>query len=211
MISAGANDVYKNNSKVALVKTIKIIQNNSHTNIILLQTPHRYDLVEYSCVNRAIQAFNYKLREVANSFNHVTLLEWNHNREYFTKHGMHLNKRGKGLVSKLLALEIMKIKELKKTTPIRLGWKVEQKQVATSEMAVTEARIMYHDILLDNLKDKSNLNMTKNQHVNKISGNAIKSVNSETITKDLVPESPSPTKSKRQRKAPITRSKDFLW
>ena len=68
VISRGANDVYKNNSKVALVKTIKIIQNNSHTNIILLQTPHRYDLVEYSCVNRAIQAFNYKLREVANSF-----------------------------------------------------------------------------------------------------------------------------------------------
>ena len=142
---------------------------------------------------------------MANSFNHVTLLEWNHNREYFTEHGMHLNKRGKGLVSKLLALEIMKLKELKKTTPIRLGWKVEQKQVATSEMAVTEARIMYHDILLDNLKDKSNLNTTKNQHVNKISGNAIKSVNSETITKDLVPESPSPTKSNRQRKAPITR------
>jgi hypothetical protein len=68
VISAGANDVYKNNFKVALVKTTKFIQNNSHTNIILLQTPHRYDLVEYSCVNRAIQAFNYKLREVANSF-----------------------------------------------------------------------------------------------------------------------------------------------
>ena len=36
VISAGANDIYKNNSKVALVKTIKFIQNNSLTNIILL-------------------------------------------------------------------------------------------------------------------------------------------------------------------------------
>ena len=146
---------------------------------------------------------------MANSFNHITLLEWNRNREYFTEHGMHLNKRGKGLVSKLPALEIMKLKELKKTTPIRLGWKVEQKQVATSEVAITEARIMYHDILLDNLNDKFNLNMTKNQQVNKISGNTIKSVNSEIITKDAVPESPSPTKSKRLRKAPITRSGIF--
>ena len=47
VISAEANDVHKSNSKVALEKTIKFIQNNSHTNIILLQTPHRYDLVEY--------------------------------------------------------------------------------------------------------------------------------------------------------------------
>jgi hypothetical protein len=57
--------------------------------------PHRHDLVEYSCVNRAIQIFNHKLKKVANSFKDVTTsiieCKYEYNREYFSKHGMHLN------------------------------------------------------------------------------------------------------------------------
>jgi len=83
VISAGANDVYMNNSNVALLKITKFIQNNCNTNIIIHGVPHRCDLVEYSCVNRAIQAFNYKLKKVATSFKYVTILECNYNREYF--------------------------------------------------------------------------------------------------------------------------------
>ena len=74
MISAGANDVYMNNSNVALLKITKFIQNNCNTNIILYGVPHRYDLAEYSCVNSAIQAFNCKLRKVATCSN--MLLYW---------------------------------------------------------------------------------------------------------------------------------------
>ena len=84
---------------MALLKITKFIQNNCNTNIILYGVPHRYDLAEYSCVNRAIQAFNCKLRKVATLFKYVTILESNYNREYFTNHGMHLNGRGKRLVS----------------------------------------------------------------------------------------------------------------
>jgi hypothetical protein len=60
VLSAGANNVYMNNSNVALSKIIKFIQNNCNTKIIILGVPQRYDLVEYSRVNRAIQVFNYK-------------------------------------------------------------------------------------------------------------------------------------------------------
>jgi hypothetical protein len=66
---------------------------------MILGIPHRHDLAEYSCANRAIQVINYKLMKVANSFNHVTMMECMYNREYFTKNGMHLNRRGNGLVS----------------------------------------------------------------------------------------------------------------
>jgi len=83
VISAGAN-VYMNNSNVALLKITKLIQNNCNTNIIIYGVPHRYDLVEYSCVNRAIQAFNCKLKKVVTLFNYVTILECNYSREYFT-------------------------------------------------------------------------------------------------------------------------------
>jgi hypothetical protein len=56
VISAGANDVCRNNPNEALMNIIMFIQNNGNTNI--LGTPHRHCLVEYSYVNRAIKVFN---------------------------------------------------------------------------------------------------------------------------------------------------------
>jgi len=109
VISAGANGVYMNSCSVALLKITKFIQNNCNTNMIIYGVPHRYDLAEYSCVNRAIQAFKCKLKKVATLFKHVTLLECNYGREYCTNHGMHLNGRGRRRVSKQLASVISKL------------------------------------------------------------------------------------------------------
>jgi hypothetical protein len=76
------------------MKIVKFTQNNGNTNIMILGIPHWNDLVEYSRVRRRIQAFNYKLKKVDNSFNYVTVRDCNYNREYFTKHGMYLIRRG---------------------------------------------------------------------------------------------------------------------
>jgi len=142
VISAGANDVYMNNSSVALLKITKFIQNNYNTNIIIYGVPHRYDLVEFSCVNRAIQAFNCKLRKVVNLFKHVTILECNHDKELFTNHGMHLNRRGKRLVSKQLACKIFKITAAATITPIILGWKVDHESVVSNNVTSKETEII---------------------------------------------------------------------
>jgi hypothetical protein len=75
VFSAGANDVCRKNPNEALMKIIKYIQNNRNTNIMILGIPHRHNLSEYSCVNRVIQVFSYKLMKVANSFNHVIMME----------------------------------------------------------------------------------------------------------------------------------------
>jgi ribosomal silencing factor RsfS len=85
VFSAGANDVCRNNANEALMMIIKFIQNNRNTNIMVLGISHRHHLVEYSCVNKAIQVFSNKLKKVANTFNHITIKECNYNREYFTK------------------------------------------------------------------------------------------------------------------------------
>jgi hypothetical protein len=118
--------VYRNNSKVALQKITKFIQSNCNTNIIIYGVPHRYDLVEFSCVNRAIQAFNSKLRKVATEFKHVTILEGPDDRELFTRHGMHLNRKGKRLVSKQLAHETATLTATEEKTPSGIGLKVDQ-------------------------------------------------------------------------------------
>jgi hypothetical protein len=96
-------------------------------------------LVEYSCVNRAIHVFNHKLKKVANSFEHVTIIECNYNTEYFTKHCMHLNRRGKGLIAKQLAPEIWNLSVAEEMPPISLGWKAIQEQIVSSCALVLEA------------------------------------------------------------------------
>jgi hypothetical protein len=98
---------------------------------MILGIPHRHDLVEYSCVNRAIQVFNHKLKKVANSFKHVTIAESNYTRGYFTKHAMHLN-RSKQLVAKQLASEIWNLSAAGEMPPISLGWKTIQEQIVSS-------------------------------------------------------------------------------
>jgi hypothetical protein len=48
-----------------------------------------------SVTNLEIQAVNRKLNEMAKVFSHVTIVETDLNRKYFTRHGMDLNKRVK--------------------------------------------------------------------------------------------------------------------
>jgi hypothetical protein len=47
-------DVYRNNSKTALIQIINFCEVLNNTNIILLDITHRYDLIENSCVNKEI-------------------------------------------------------------------------------------------------------------------------------------------------------------
>jgi predicted phosphodiesterase len=67
----GANDITKNNSKTALRHIRNFVNSNNHTNIVLLSVPHRFDLMQSSCVNNEIKSFNRKLRKSIRAFNHA--------------------------------------------------------------------------------------------------------------------------------------------
>jgi len=208
VFSAGANNVYMNNSNVALSKIIKFIQNNCNTKIIILGVPQRYDLVEYSCVNRAIQVFNCKLKKTVKSFNYVTILQCNYDREYFTNHGMHLNRRCKGLVSKQLVSEIFKLTPIEAIAPISLGWKVDHEQMVSSNVVNNETVIVGNDNPTDKLKDVTDKQVIEDQYEKEMSIIFFNSLNSGTVTNDKNAEIPH--KSKRLRKVPIIISDDFL-
>jgi RNase H-fold protein (predicted Holliday junction resolvase) len=57
----------KNNSTTALRHVRNFIKSNNHTNIILVSAPHRYDLMQSSCVNNEIRSFNRKLMKSVKS------------------------------------------------------------------------------------------------------------------------------------------------
>jgi UDP-glucose 6-dehydrogenase len=71
----GANDVCRNNSQDALKHKTTFANANRHTNIIILCTPHRNDLPEWSCVIKEVEAFNRKLVRLMKPYIHVTVVK----------------------------------------------------------------------------------------------------------------------------------------
>jgi len=97
VINGGTNDIGNNSSKIngSLVMMPQFMQKYNNTNMIFVNIPQRHDLAKDSRTNLEIQAFNAKLSNTAKLFSHVTLVEIDFNRKYFTKHGLHLNNAGK--------------------------------------------------------------------------------------------------------------------
>jgi hypothetical protein len=69
-----------------------------------------------------ILAFNQKLRKITNSYDHVTVIECCSNRDFYTRHGLHLNRRGKRLIFEQIVSEIYKLTRKEVETPISLQW-----------------------------------------------------------------------------------------
>ena len=124
IICGGANDVAKNNAKMALNHIGNFVKSNNHTNIIVTNLPHRFDLIQHSCVNSEIRSFNSKLMKSLKPFNHVSTLEMCSER-FFTNHGLHLNGLGKEVMAKKLVSLTYSLLNQKKNPPIVLSWSSE--------------------------------------------------------------------------------------
>ena len=84
-------------------------QKYNNTNIIIVNIYHRHDLDRTSEINTEIRAFNRLILKVAKAYNHITTVDTDLDRKLFTRHGMHLNKRGKEWLVKLLATHISRL------------------------------------------------------------------------------------------------------
>jgi hypothetical protein len=196
VLNAGSNDVYRNNVKMALTLITKFIQENYGTNIIILELPHRHDLLYTSCVNLEIKEFNKRLKKIVNAYNHVTLLETSRVRESFTRHGAHWNSYGKGLAMKLLAQQINKVIEKGSQTPINLYWK--DNACVSNSSSLKEGRNTVCDSV------KVNINVTSKN------GKDMEQIKQQNCAISKDGKNPQRT-SNRQKKVPITRKEDFLW
>jgi hypothetical protein len=183
----GANDVSSMRSHTvgAVGNIARFVQKYYNTNIIIVNIPHRYDLARSSVINSEIQTFNRQILKVAKAYSHVTIVDNDLDRKLFTRHGMHLNKRGKVWLAKLLATQISRlvINKVRVAPKIAIKW-----------------------------KDESALNLCLEIHMASKSPPAQTSnINSSIQSDTLHIETAVPRTSSRQKRQPITRNKDFLW
>jgi hypothetical protein len=116
ILLTGANDISKNNSKEALKHLSCFVSTNDEVNTILLNSLPKHDLMPTSCVNKEVNKFNRQLKKIVKFHGNLKLLNVEVQRKHFTRHGQHLNNKGKAFVS----VELSKlVKEcLKKETPV---------------------------------------------------------------------------------------------
>jgi len=122
VVYSGTND-YDSNNFYSTFRNIKnYINNNIHTNILLMKIPSRYDLHNSLSINKNIAGLNRKLMKLVKAFPYASFLETIDDRMLFTKHYSHRNNLGKKLVNLQLAQNILTIFSQKLASPIMVDW-----------------------------------------------------------------------------------------
>ncbi|KAG8287761.1 hypothetical protein J6590_031874 [Homalodisca vitripennis] len=75
VLMCGSNDIAGNEAEEALSNISDTLDNTKNTNVILVDLPTRYDLVNWSCVNRAVSRTNLCLKELDQKYSHATVVD----------------------------------------------------------------------------------------------------------------------------------------
>ena len=112
---------------------------------MVASVPHRYDLIQSSCVNREIRSFNRKLSKLAKAHQHVSFLKVSKHREFFTAHGQHLNSLGKKKLAKQLVLLTYNILQHEMLPLIPLSWYPDQGHIDSRNHEIGVNRVSTRD------------------------------------------------------------------
>jgi len=135
VLCGGTLDVTRNDASKGLSAILQLIKNSEHTNVIIIDVLHRFDLEASTCVNKEVNAFNRKLNKIIKPYEHNSQLHLNMQRVHCTKHGMHINGSGKDRISGLLTLRIMELLTTHRLgTSITLPWKTETTEKKEKKM-----------------------------------------------------------------------------
>jgi hypothetical protein len=128
-------------------------------------------------------------------FDHTVLQQTDSSRELFTKHGLHMNKKGKNQAAEKIAATIKHILQDKIKEPICLTW--EEDVVNKSQ---EKQNIQAHE------GGKNNLRSTR-EKMDSEDGSALLGDRCPIQNQDMTPTTPL----RRRRKPLSTRRDDFLW
>jgi lysophospholipase L1-like esterase len=120
VIFGGTNDVGRNETSVGVRALNNFIKLLDHTNVIVLNVPHRHDLIPNSCVNDEVKVYNRKIGKLCGVYKNLSVLPVDSDRDLYTRHGLHLNAKGKEQIAQKVALMIKDLFSVKKVLPVAL-------------------------------------------------------------------------------------------
>ena len=212
VLCGGSNDVAKNISVLGVEHIRDIVVSASHTNVIQLSAFHRHDLSNESCVNNEVKVFNNKLRRRLGRFKNVQLIEVPSERELYTKHGQHLNWRGKETMANEIALSIEKVLK-RKVDPINMEW--QENNEIDSQRHIEPIPVKYGIDNLEHIEPTHEKSLSDDTIILDKS-DCLKNKNSADM--DILQDKTSSTdgseinrSSNHTKKFPASRYSDFLW
>jgi RNase H-fold protein (predicted Holliday junction resolvase) len=106
IVCGGSNDISKNNTKVAINKLRKFVEEKKQVHLVIMKAPQRHDLMPSSCVNSEVLKFNRQMgKKKMKSYLNVKVFDTELDRKYCTTQGQHLNSSGKELISNKLSID----------------------------------------------------------------------------------------------------------
>jgi lysophospholipase L1-like esterase len=98
----GANNVDRSTAGKGLSQVMNFLRTNQHTNI-LISIPYSFDQKIRLSMNEDIRNYNGKLNRLIKLSKRAHLINAVTDRHFFTRHGMHMNAKGKeAMVTKLM-------------------------------------------------------------------------------------------------------------
>jgi hypothetical protein len=138
------------------------VENHKQTNVIVMSVPCRYDLEPISCVNDEVKVYNRKLKKHLKVLDNTCVIEVDSNRDPFTRHGLHMNSKGKEQIARKIIKTIKVMLNVEKRDPIMI--KDEEAVRVNSEGTEVETTTMGIETSQINLKkDMQSNNETENK------------------------------------------------
>ncbi|PNF15767.1 hypothetical protein B7P43_G17145 [Cryptotermes secundus] len=153
VVWAGTNDIGKDRAKEGINNVINFIERTSHTNILIMEAPHRHDLADWSCVNREVIRFNRLLAKRMKSYQHAAICSMDLGRQHFTKHGLHMNKEGK----------VKMCQQIAKLVKLKVGERVNRTTPSESRIHVEAIPLNYEGNTVQKKTTKTQLNETEEE------------------------------------------------
>ena len=73
---------------------MNFLRRNEHTNVFAINVPHRSDWNEKSYINEKVKGYNRKPSQITKKFENALLIMASDS-HLFTKHGLHMNVKGR--------------------------------------------------------------------------------------------------------------------
>ena len=124
VIIGGSNNQTKNEGNEVIACLKETLPKLCHTNVVVVNVPHRYDLHAQSDTNKATTKCNSRIEKLCKHFRNTTLVDtFRLGRSAHTTHGLHLNHVGKTEIAKVISTACKEMANVMKKESITLKWK----------------------------------------------------------------------------------------